>query len=130
MADIHEDCASYNEMLEKFNQYFQTAKEQAENVKTITHMGMIVEAELWRDMHKQGIIGDWDTPYFTIDACSYSEISDSIDSYNKANGITINPADYAEVLIIRYTILLLLLKLSTLWKGSVKQLRRQTALRL
>lgn len=86
---------SYRSLLKAFMDFYMAEKE---NAQIIVHMGLPVEARLFLDAHKMGIIGDWDAPFPLIDISALPEIGTSVDSYNKEhnldvpfNGSTHNP---------------------------------------
>lgn len=83
MVDIEETRNSYPSMLYAFNQFLKKHKDG----KVLTHMGHIVEANLFRDMHELGIIGDFEAPYEWYDVCLL--FGDSVDSYNRIHGIMV-----------------------------------------
>ena len=86
--DITND--TYEDMLNQFANWYKNNKE---NSIVIYHMGHIVEAYLFREMHRLGYIGDWDAPYTPIEV---SEVlrqkgydPDSVDKYISEKSITI-----------------------------------------
>lgn len=91
MEDIKVTHSSYDELLKDFVDFWNKNKEDAQS---LTHMGMVVESKLWRDAHDKGLIGDFDAPYITVDACSFPEIGDSVDTYCKNNNIEISKDEY------------------------------------
>lgn len=87
MSNIPETHESYKEMLCAFQSFLEKHK----NGKVLSHMGHIVEAGLFRDMHTLGIIGDFEAPYEWYDVCIL--FSDSVDNYNRENKIEIEAFD-------------------------------------
>ena len=75
---------TYEALLVSFAILYKANKTDAE---VIVHMGYIVEAGLLRDMHTQGVIGDWDGPYPLLDVSGNlqqaGEDPTSVDSYVK-----------------------------------------------
>ncbi len=92
MESIENTHDSYDSLLKGFNEFWNKHKD---NSVALVHMGVPVEAKLWIDMYQKGIIGPFDAPYNAVDVASFSQVSDSVDSYNAENGIQINEADYA-----------------------------------
>lgn len=82
--------SSYEEMMKEFSDFYMKYKDAT----VLWHMGHIVEAHLFREMHRLGFIGDWDAPYVPIEVASYLEIAgspaDSVDSYAKKHNIDVN----------------------------------------
>lgn len=93
MAGIEEDYESYLDLLKAF--FAWRAPYKQANVKELVHMGVPVEARLYIDAHKNGIIGDWDGPYPLLDVSVIPEIGDSVDGYNKIHGISPKSEDFA-----------------------------------
>ena len=77
---------SYRSMLKAFMAFYMVEKE---NAQIIVHMGLPVEARLFLDAHKMGIIGDWDAPFPLVDISALPEIGTSVDSYNTAHNIEV-----------------------------------------
>lgn len=86
MEEIPETHSDYLSMLSDFMEWY---KENKEGSDIIVHMCLPVEAKLFLDAHISGIIGDWDAPYPLIDIAAFPEILDSVDAYNKNNGIEV-----------------------------------------
>lgn len=86
MEQISETHENYDAMLESFMQYYMDNKEDAD---VIVHMGVPVEAKLFLDAHKKGIINDYDGPYPLIDISAYPEVGTSVDTYNRNNNIVV-----------------------------------------
>lgn len=94
---------SYEEMLKDFSEKYMSKK----NAAVVWHMGHIVEAYLFRELHRLGFIGDWDAPYVPIEVsallAAVGEKADSVDSYvekyniEKPTGSTHNPLYDCEV---------------------------------
>lgn len=76
----------YERMLREFVTFFMVNKEDAD---VIVHMGTPVEAKLFIDAVKLNFMGPFDGPYPLVDIAAYPEILDSVDSYNKENGIAV-----------------------------------------
>lgn len=77
-------------MLADFIDFFQ---ENKENADVIVHMGCPVEAKLFIDAESMGFMGPFDGPYPLVDIAAYPEIWDSVDTYNKINGIEVPNCD-------------------------------------
>lgn len=81
---------TYAELLSDFAKFYKANKTDAD---VIVHMGYIVEAGLLRDMHAQGVIGDWDGPYPMLDVSGNlqqaGEDPTSVDSYVKKNELSV-----------------------------------------
>lgn len=92
MEDVPQTHEGYAEILEAFMDWYMQNKTDAD---VIVHMGFPVETKLIRDAHTMGIIGDWDAPYPLIDIAAFPQIGDSVDTYNKENGIEIPTFDGA-----------------------------------
>ncbi len=79
---------SYEAMLQTFGEWWLANKEGAE---ALWHMGHVVEAFLFREMHRVGAIGDWDAPYTPIEVAEMLRnggyAADSVDSYLEAKGL-------------------------------------------
>jgi len=73
---------NYENMLQSVAYFWLQHKDGA---TALWHMGHIVEAHLFRELHRLGLIGDWDAPYSIIELMSYPEIGDSVDNYLEAN---------------------------------------------
>lgn len=93
VASIPETHRSYEGLLRAF--FAWRAPLKVAGVQELVHMGCPVEAKLYLDAHKLGIIGDWDGPYPLLDCSAIPEIGDSVDSYNEKNGISPDPAEFA-----------------------------------
>ena len=91
MTGIPVNYSSYEELLRAFMAWRNSNKEGAVE---LVHMGVPVEARLFIDAHKLGIIGDWDGPYPLVDCSAIPEISDSVDGYNAAHGISPDAAEF------------------------------------
>lgn len=86
MKTIENTHWHYGRMLSAFIDFF---KENKEDADVIVHMGTPVEAKLFIDAEKYGFMGPFDGPYPLVDIAAYPEIWDSVDSYNKENGIVV-----------------------------------------
>jgi len=95
----------YEVLLKDFARFYLKHKEGAE---VVVHMGYIVEAYLFRELHRLGLIGDWDAPFPLYDVSgnlqAAGEIPTSVEAYvNKYDiktngyGTTHNPLYDAEV---------------------------------
>ncbi|MBR2544462.1 hypothetical protein IKF04_04165 [Candidatus Saccharibacteria bacterium] len=83
---------SYEALLRSFMDWRATHKDGATE---LVHMGVPVEARLFLDAHRMGIIGDWDGPYPLVDVSAIPEIGDSVDGYNAAHGISPDSVEFA-----------------------------------
>ena len=92
MTSIPETHATYEELLGAFMAWRAAHKDGATE---LVHMGVPVEARLFLDAHRLGIIGDWDGPYPLVDVSAIPEIGDSVDGYNATHGISPDPAEFA-----------------------------------
>jgi hypothetical protein len=81
---------TYGDLLADFAKFYLANKVGTD---VICHMGYIVEAGLLRDMHTQGVIGDWDGPYPLLDVSGNlqqaGEDPTSVDSYAKKHGLSV-----------------------------------------
>ncbi|MES2213515.1 MAG: hypothetical protein V4473_01580 [Patescibacteria group bacterium] len=81
---------TYKGLLADFAKFYLANKADAD---ILVHMGYIVEAGLLRDMHAQGVIGDWDGPYPMLDVSGNlqqaGEDPTSVDSYVKKHGLSV-----------------------------------------
>lgn len=78
MEGIPENYPDYRTLLKEFCRFWAENKAHA---TPIVHMGCPVEAQLWIDAYKMGIIGDWDAPYAQVDLVSYPQIGDNVERY-------------------------------------------------
>ena len=82
---------AYKNMLKDFAEFYLKYKDTAE---VLYHMGHIVEANLFREMHRLELIGDWDAPYTPIEVADHlraiNEPCDSVDSYVKKHDLKIS----------------------------------------
>lgn len=85
------EYSSYEELLRAFMAWRAAHKDGATE---LVHMGVPVEARLFLDAHRMGIIGDWDGPYPLVDVSALPEIGDSVDGYNAAHGISPDSAEF------------------------------------
>ena len=90
MAGMPETADSYEALLRQFAEFYMANKEGSD---IIVHMGVPVEAKLFLDLHKMGIIGDWDAPYPLIDIAGNLLQAGfdptSVDKYNADHGISV-----------------------------------------
>lgn len=90
MKGIKVNCASYNELLEKFAEFYLREKVNAD---IIVHMGTPVESRVLTHMHAKGFIGDWDGPYPMIDLAGNLQQAGcdptSVDAYNAAHDLVV-----------------------------------------
>ncbi|MBI2473902.1 hypothetical protein HYV70_05120 [Candidatus Uhrbacteria bacterium] len=61
IIDISESYENYEALLVDFAQFYLT--HQKDDVDVLVHMGYVIEARIFRDMHDRGLIGDWQAPY-------------------------------------------------------------------
>ena len=84
IGDIPVTHDTYEALLVSFAEFYKANKMDAD---VLVHMGYIVETGLLRDMHTQGVIGDWDGPYPLLDVSGNlqqaGEDPTSVDSYVK-----------------------------------------------
>lgn len=80
----------YEDMMKDFADFYLHHKDAT----ALWHMGHIVEAHLFREMHRLGYIGDWDAPYTPIEVSAYlereGEPSDSVDNYASKHSLEIS----------------------------------------
>ncbi|MDR1980365.1 MAG: hypothetical protein LBQ39_01935 [Tannerellaceae bacterium] len=85
------NCESYENLISNFAAFYLSNKS---NCEVICHMEYIVEAFLFREMHRMGFIGDWDAPYPLFDISgnlqSAGEDPTSVDGYAKKHGLEIS----------------------------------------
>ena len=90
MEDIALTHSSYEGMLKAIGQWWLSNKEGA---IALWHMGHIVEAHLYRELHRVGCIGDWDAPYTPVELSVMLESAgypaDSVDGYIARNGLSL-----------------------------------------
>ena len=90
LASVAVTHDTYEALLAAFAEFYKANKEGAD---ILVHMGYIVEAGLLRDMHSQGVIGDWDGPYPMLDVSGNlqqaGEDPTSVDSYVKKHGLSV-----------------------------------------
>lgn len=114
LANVEPTHKTYEAMLKDFAAFYLAHKSDAD---CICHMGYIVEAHLLREMHRLGLIGDWDAPYPLFDVSgnlqAACEDATSVDAYAKKHGLqasnygtTHNPLYDCEVAALVYTHLL------------------------
>ena len=85
------EYSSYESLLRAFMAWRAAHRDGATE---LVHMGVPVEARLFLDAHRMGIIGDWDGPYPLGDASALPEIGDYGDGYNAAHGISPDSAEF------------------------------------
>lgn len=82
---------TYEKMLADFAEFYLRHKSDSD---IICHVGMPVEAHLIREMHRLGLIGDWDAPFPLIDiAGNLKQVGEdpiSVDAYAKKYGLEIS----------------------------------------
>ncbi len=85
---------TYSELLADFARFYAQHKEGAD---VLVHMGYIVEAKILRDMHDQGLIGDWDAPYPLLDVAGNlqqaGEDPTSVDAYMAKYSLSVDEFD-------------------------------------
>jgi len=88
MEDIALTHSSYEGMLKAIGQWWLSNKEGA---TVLWHMGHVVEAHLYRELHRTGNIGDWDAPYVPVELSVMLESAgypaDSVDGYISEKGL-------------------------------------------
>ena len=81
--------SSYITMMEEFAHFYLENKDAT----TIWHMGHVVEAYLFRELQKLGLIGEWDAPYTPIEVATMLQLSgydpSSVDTYARENKIVL-----------------------------------------
>lgn len=91
LAGIAPTHNSYEEMLADFTAFYMLHKADAD---CVCHMRYIVEDHLLREMHRLGLIGDWDAPYPLYDVSgnlqAAGEDETSVDAYAKKFGLRLN----------------------------------------
>ena len=91
LADVAPTHNTYEDMLRDFAAFYLAHKQDAD---CICHMGYIVEAHLFREMHRIGFIGDWDAPYPLYDVSgnlqAAGEDATSVDAYAKKHGLAVS----------------------------------------
>lgn len=96
MVGIEETHQGYKALLKSFSEFY---LENKKGCDVIAHMAFPVEAGLLRDMHSNGLIGNWDGPFPLIDiAGNLKQVGKdptSVDGYAKEYGIAVDPGDYA-----------------------------------
>ncbi|MFH1161755.1 MAG: hypothetical protein V1696_00535 [Candidatus Jorgensenbacteria bacterium] len=90
MTTIPVTYESYDALLADFAKFYMANKADAD---VIVHMGVPVEAGLLRDMHDQGLIGDFDGPYPLIDLAGNLQQAGgdptSVDKYVQKHGLSV-----------------------------------------
>ena len=91
LSDVTVTHTNYDKMLRDFATFYLKNKERCE---IICHMGHIVEAFLFREMHRIGAIGDWDAPYPLFDVSGNLQAAGfdptSVDLFIKENGLKVS----------------------------------------
>ena len=89
LSDVLVTHATYIEMLHDFAAFYMKHKE----AEVVVHMGYIVEAFLFRELHTHGFIGDWDAPYPLFDVSGNLQAAGenpcSVDVYAKKHNLSI-----------------------------------------
>lgn len=90
VQDIPVTHGTYAELLAAFSVFY---KEHKKDADVVVHMGYIVEAGLLRDMHANGVIGDWDGPYPLLDVSGnlqqIGEDPTSVDKYVQKHSLCV-----------------------------------------
>lgn len=106
---------TYYKFLEEFRNFYMKYKE---NFDVLYHMGHVVESNLFKEMKRLNLIGDFDAPYVPIEVSAYlqmaGEPADSVDKYvekykvlTEDYGSTHNPLYDCEVAYKSYRHILL-----------------------
>lgn len=69
MTAIPVSHKNYDELLADFAKFYLANKKLEADI--VVHMGVPVEAKVFIDAHKKGLIGDWDGPYPLHDVAGY-----------------------------------------------------------
>lgn len=91
LAGVNPTHGYYEDMLADFAKFYMAHKQDAD---VVCHMGYIVEAFLFREMHRLGFIGEWAAPYPLYDVsgnlqqAGYS--ATSVDLYAKRHNLAIS----------------------------------------
>ena len=90
LADVAITHETYEALLSDFAKFYLANKEGCD---IIVHMGVPVEAGLLIEMHRLGLIGDWDGPYPLLDLCDFlkaaGEDPTSVDKYATKRGLAV-----------------------------------------
>lgn len=86
LEDVRFTNINYECMLRDFVTFFMVNKGDAD---VIVHMGCPVEARLFIDAVNMELMGPFDGPYPLVDIAACPQIWDSVDGYNKKNGIEV-----------------------------------------
>ena len=90
MEEIEITHKNYKDLLEAFITWHKefpqwNVWDNKHGFQTLWHMGHIIEAKLFDDAYKRGLIGEFDSPYCPLELSSYLQASgflpDSVDSY-------------------------------------------------
>lgn len=75
---------TYYKFLEQFRDFYMKYKKEYD---ILYHMGHIVESNLFKEMRRLNLLGDFDAPYTPIEVSAYLELAgepaDSVDRYAK-----------------------------------------------
>jgi len=86
---------SYDALLTDFAAFYMAHKNGAD---VIVHMGYIVEAKVLRDMHDQGLIGEWDGPFPLYDVSGNLQAAGadptSVDKFAAAHCIDVDQFEF------------------------------------
>ncbi len=93
MTGVEENFGSYEELLRAF--FAWRAPYKKTKFQELAHVGVPVEAKLYMDAYKAGLIGEWDGPFPLVDPSAIPEIGTSVDTYNEIHGCGPNPEDFA-----------------------------------
>ena len=81
----------YEDMLESFAAFYNSHREAA---TPLWHMGHVVEAHLFRECVRLGLIGEWDAPYTPIEVSEHLRANgydpDSVDKYINEKNISVS----------------------------------------
>jgi len=94
MAGVSVTQQSYDDLLADFAEFYLANKGSEDDpVDIVVHMGYIVETKVLRDMHDQGLIGDWDGPFPLLDVSGnlqqVGEDPTSVDAYVEKHGLEV-----------------------------------------
>lgn len=81
--------SKYKDMMRGFASFWEDRK----SMITVWHMGHVVEANLFKELHTLGYIQDFDAPYCPVEVSAYLKVAgysgDSVDSYARYRNIEI-----------------------------------------
>ena len=90
LGEVKAKQAAYEMFLRSFADFYMKHKDAT----VIWHMGHVVEAFLFREMVRFGLIGEWDAPYCPIEVSETlrkaGEKPDSVDAYAKKYNLQIS----------------------------------------